>query len=617
MSEQNLIPQEAEVSEWLRKISDAENVYQDYHKLVEDIRKYYRNETKQDKQNIFWSSVETLKPFLYFKQPKPYVERKEKSADKVHNLACRIVEKALNWDLEQFDFDSVIKYARNDFLTGGMGMVIERYRPSFGVVEDSAGTQFEVKTDEQVNTEYLDPVHFIADSDKVGIWEDCTWFAIKQYMTVDEAISNFGEKLRSILISDPDDNSKSIEIYEIWDKKSQRVLFLTKSCPYHFLKVIDKGLSISSFYPMPKPLLATCTNDSLIPVPDYIQIKPLLDELDGVTSRMEKTMKAIKVSGCYDNAFPELASILNKDTTLVSVSDFDRLKSAGGIKNIVDFMPIDQYVTALQTLASRRQDIVNAIYEITGVSDIMRGSSNVGDTATAVTKKTNFGTLRNQDRQNDMQRFIADLFKIKAEIICEQFAVEKLLSFLPSDERMTPEALAAVELLKTDKLRGMVLGIESDITFGEGDQAQKNIDAITTIHTMIGQAFDVVSKQPALLDLYRQMVSGVVACLSNARQYESVLNGCFDKIAQEFSQPDKSDEKNDTQSMALQLQIQKTLWDYQIKKELNDLKKAELMFKQQQEKDKVFLTNKEMELQAALKSAGKDSNISTGYVKNF
>ena len=39
--------------------------------------------------------------------------------------------------------------------------------------------------------------------------------------------------------------------------------------------------------------------------------KPLLDELDGVTARMEKTMKAVKVSGCYDNAFPELASILN------------------------------------------------------------------------------------------------------------------------------------------------------------------------------------------------------------------------------------------------------------------------------------------------------------------
>ena len=29
-------------------------------------------------------------------------------------------EKALAWDIKQFDFDSVIKYARNDFLLSGM-----------------------------------------------------------------------------------------------------------------------------------------------------------------------------------------------------------------------------------------------------------------------------------------------------------------------------------------------------------------------------------------------------------------------------------------------------------------------------------------------------------------
>lgn len=617
MNKQDSINQEAEVNEWLVKISHAENAYRDYHKLFGDIRKYYRNETKSDKQNIFWSSIETLKPFLYFKQPKPYIERKEKSADRIHNLACKMLEKALYWDLEQFDFDSCIKYARNDFLLGGMGMVIERYKPTFGIVEDISGNRLEVKIDEQVNTEYLDPVCFIADSDKVGIWEDCTWFAVKQYMTIEEAAVSFGNDIRSVLADNVGEESKSIEVYEIWDKKSRRVLYLSKLCPRRFLKVIENGLALSGFYPLPKPLLATCTNDSLIPVPDYIQIKPLLDELDGVTSRMEKTMKALKVSGCYDNAFPELASILNKDITLVSISDFDRLKSAGGIKNIVDFMPIDQYITALQSLAQRRQDIVNSIYEITGVSDIMRGTSNAGDTATAITKKTNFGTLRNQDRQNDMQRFIADLFKIKAEIICEQFDTDKLLSFLPPLERNTTEAAAAVTLLKTNKLRGMVLGIESDITFGEGDQAKKNIDAITTVHNMIGQAFDVVSKQPALLDLYRQMISGVVACLSNARQYESVLENCFDKIAREFNEPDEKGDKNNAAQTALQIQIQKSLWDYQIKKEQNDLKRAEILLRHQEEQNKNMLTNKEMELQAALKAAGKNADITTGLVKKF
>lgn len=604
--------EKAEVGKWLDKISRAENKYREYHRLFADIRRYYRNETKADKQNIFWSSVETLKPFLYFKQPKPYIEQKNKTAGRVQNMACRILEKALVRNLEHFDFDSVIKYARNDFLLGGTGLVIERYRPSFGIVEDINGRFCEIKTDEHVTTEYLNPVDFIADTDKVGIWEDCNWFAIRKYLSLEEAVAGFGDKLLSFINMSGGGQSKFIEIYEIWDKSSERVLFVSKSCPDKFLNVIEGGLSISGFYPMPKPLFATCTNDTLIPVPDYVQIKPLLDELDGVTSRMERTMKALKVSGCYDNAFPELASILNKDITLVSVSDFDRLKSAGGIKNIVDFMPIDQYITALQALAQRRQDIVNSIYEITGVSDIMRGTSNAGDTATAVTQKTNFGTLRNQDRQNDMQRFIAELFKIKAEIICEQFSAEKLVSFLPPEEQIIPEAYAAVRLLKTDKLRDMVLGIESDVTFGEGAQAKKNVEAITTIHNMIGQAFDVVSKQPALLDLYRQMISSVVSSLSNARQYENVLSGCFDRIAQEFNQPEPPEQPvPNPQMLSLQLQMRKNEQDFAIKKEQNDLKRIEVLSKQ-------VLTNKEMDLQAALKSEGrKNGDISTGLVKDF
>lgn len=570
-----------EVQHWFNKIAKAEQNYHDYHEMIKKIRLYYRSELKSDKQNVFWSSIETLKPFLYFKQPKPYVERKDKSADKVQNYACMILERALNWNLEQFDFDSVAKYARNDFLLSGMGLAIERYKPVFVTVENQQSENLEIKIDERVDTEYLDPLNFIADSEKVGVWEDCSWFAICHHLTVDDAINLFGEIIEKRFLSDNRSASKIIEVYEIWDKKSRRVLYLSRQFPEQFLKVITDGMSLSNFYPIPKPILATTTNDSLIPVPDYVQIKPLLDELDGVTSRMEKTMKALKVSGCYDNAFPELASILNKEVTLVSVADFDRLKSAGGIKNIVDFMPIEQYITALQALAVRRKDIIDAIYEITGVSDIMRGTSHTGDTATAVIKKTNFGTLRNQDRQNDMQRFIAEIFKIKAEIICEQFAKEKLLSFLPETDRQTPEASAAVALLKRDHLRGMILGVESDAWASEGETIQNSIAVVNTIHGLINQAFDIVSKQPLLLNLYRQMISSLIAAMPNARQYDSVLEHCFDKIAAEFNQPDAPVSIVNLQQQFLQLQNQKVLAELALKKEQNDIRRTELQLKYQ------------------------------------
>ena len=604
MTNPKSITEQAQIEQWLNKISVATDNYEQYHRLLGDIRKYYRSDIRKDKQNIFWSSIETLKPFLYFKQPKPYIERKNKNSDNIQNMACQMIEKALLWNLDKIDFDSIIKYARNDFLLGGIGLVIERYKASLGTIKDDEGNEFEVKLDEYINTEYIDPTNFIADSEKVGIWEDCNWFALKHYMTLTEAINSFGQNFAQELSDNSVQGAKSIEVYEVWDKTSAKVYYLSKSCPQHFLKTIDKkDTSIGGFFPLPKPLLATCTNDSIIPVPDYIQIKPLLDELDGVTSRMQKTMKALKVSGCYDNAFPELANILNKDITLVSISDFDRLKSAGGIKNIVDFMPIDQYVTALTALAARRQDIIDSIYEVTGVSDIMRGNSNSNDTATAIIKKTNFGTLRNQDRQNDMNRFIADLFKIKAEMICENFDREKLLSFLPKDKRYTAEAAAAVALLKSEKLRNMVIGIESDSTFTEAESTKQNLEAINTIHTIIGQAFDIVSKQPALLGLYRQMISSIVAGMSNARQYENVINECFDKIAQELSLPDQPQAQSNIQLMAIEMQKERNAQDFQIKKEQNDIKKTELLMRNQQDSTKNILAATEIQIKAAQNQA--------------
>ena len=145
MNEQFLVNNETEVSKWLNKISNAEKIYDPYHNLLKSIRQYYRNETVKDKQNIFWASVETLKPFLYFKPPRPYIERKEKTSNLIHNMACQIIEKALNWNLEQFDFDSVIKYARNDFLLSGMGLSIERYCPTFAKVKNDNQVEYEIK----------------------------------------------------------------------------------------------------------------------------------------------------------------------------------------------------------------------------------------------------------------------------------------------------------------------------------------------------------------------------------------------------------------------------------------------------------------------------------------
>ena len=99
------------------------------------------------------------------------------------------------------------------------------------------------------------------------------------------------------------------------------------------------------------------------------------------------------------------------------------------------------------------------------------------------------------------------------------------------------------------------------------------------------------------------LISSIVACLSNARQYEGVMVQCFDKIAQEFAAPDEPLEKRpDPQLLAIQIQSQRNAWDYEIKKEQNEIKKTELMLKKQQDDAKNVLALNELNVQMTEKA---------------
>lgn len=623
------LSQAEEVKLWQKKISKSEEFYKPYQELIKEIRDYYRNDKEKNKHSLFWSSIETLKPFLYFKQPRPYVARHEKNVNPVEATACKILEKALAWDLEQFDFDSAIKYVRDDFLLSGMGIAEEKYKPEFEQIADpeNDGEFIDVKIAEKVITDYIDPIDFIADSEKVGIWEKANWVAVRIYMTKQQVIDAFGEEIKELIVEpgETDYQAKDTTVYKIWDKEKSRIIWLSKEIKTRFLKVVDDALNINGFLPMPKPIYATQTNDNLIPVPDYSQIKPILKELDGVNARMRNIMQALKVTGAYDKSFPELANILQKDVTMLGISDFSKLKENGGIAGIMDFAPIQQYIDALGALSQRRVELQSELFEITGVSDIMRGNSDPNETATAVKQKTNFGSLRNQDRQNDMQRFITDLLKIKAEIICEHFSDEFLSEFAGQTDPNI--IMQAIQLLKTEKLRGMVLGIETDTAFNQDAEAQKSLDAVKMINEMMQTAVQAIMTQPQLLPLYKQMVLSMVVTLPNARQFEATIDQTFNQWQVALAQP--KTQQPDPALVAAQNQAQKNQQDFAIKQEQNQLKAKELADKKQIEDDKLSLANQEMTMEYNLKQAqiaqqavndavrNVNSNIPTGYHKGF
>jgi hypothetical protein len=170
-------------------------------------------------------------------------------------------------------------------------------------------------------------------------------------------------------------------------------------------------------------------------------------------------------------------------------------------------------------------------------------------------------------------------------------------------------------------MRGMLLGIETDSSFNQSEEAQKVNDAVTLIHTMVTNAFQVVSAQPLLLPLYRQMIETVVVTLPNARQYEPVIDEVFNKIQQQLSEPQP--EQPDPEILKVQQQGQKNQQEFAIKQEQNQLKAQEIANKKQIEDAKLMLTKQEMDYQAALKQqeiirrGETNENIATGFVRGF
>src|SRR4029079_14558223 len=82
--------------------------------------------------------------------------------------------------------------------------------------------------------------------------------------------------------------------------------------------------------------------------------------------------------------------------------------------------------------------------------------------------KAQFGSTRVRRQQRAVQKWIRDLYKLKAEIIAEHFEPQVLQEI--TGIAVSPEI---VQLLRSDKLRGYRIDIETDSTVFEDEAALK------------------------------------------------------------------------------------------------------------------------------------------------
>ena len=465
---------------WSAEIGRYERKAQQFEKRGKRIIERYTAEKKDENAktttfNVLWSNIQTLKPALYAKDPTPEIERRFKDDDPIGKTASEVLERCCINVLSQQNFGEAVRQAVLDRLLPGRGVLWVRYLPHFRKVsgqvpstedqgasadkpnlpntrvegDKETGTErdgAELSSDEPEDIEEVDSEEvkfdFVPWTDfghtVARTWEECDAVWRCAYLDRHEVRKRFTQEIAAQLPYDqkPEGLDKDAEgadllnktkIYEIWDKRTKRVIRLHRSHP-EVLEVQDDPLELDGFWPIPMPLQATTSSVSIIPTADYILWQDQAKELDRLSHRIAMLTRAVKAIGVYDSSVQALQQLLNtgNENTLVPVDSWAAFAEKGGLKGAVELLDVSMVAEVLLKLYEARDKVKADIYEISGMSDLIRGASDPEETATAQKIKSNYASVRLKDMQREVQVFARDSIRIAAEIVCGQFALDSI-----------------------------------------------------------------------------------------------------------------------------------------------------------------------------------------------
>lgn len=603
-----------DVKDWICAIQLQMNRSQKkWWKKADKVVKRYRDERETEgdsskRFNILWSNTETLKPALYANIPKPEVARRYKDADPTGRQASEILERALSYSVDAYDFDGEVRSAVEDYLLPGRATIRVRYKPTYGeevqpktrliaieegffhedgmpvspdseIVFDEEGAflpgePYTPVVYEEAECEYVYWKDFLCGPGKR--WNDVNWVAFAAYMDRNELVDRFGEKGRLIKLDcKPDDLDRSekyekynmehkAKIWEIWDKRTRTVRWVSETYENDFLDAGPPPLDLNGFYPCAKPLYAVKTNNSMDPIPEFCEYQDQANEIDVLTRRISKLVPQIKVCGAYPGESKEtLGRLLTEGTEnqLVPVDSWAMFAERGGIQGMISWMPIDQVVSAVLRLYEAREQTKQELYEITGIADIIRGASNAAETATAQRIKGQFATLRLSDRQKQISFFVRDLLRLKAEVMCEHFSEQTfamMTGIMP-----TPEVM---DLFRNDPARGFRIDIETDSTLMADEEMDKKsrIEFLEATTNFIGTLMPIAEQAPALAPLFGEMILFGVRGFKAGRQLEESVEKALETMQQQAQQAQQQPPQPDPKQIEAQAKAQKMQQDMQM-----------------------------------------------------
>jgi hypothetical protein len=591
--------------DWYNCIAQYERTFKEWEGRADKIVKRYRDDSRSRnnpnaKFNILWSNVQTITPAVFARLPRPDVSRRFRDNDPIGRVASMMLERALEYEIEHYgDYASAMKQAVQDRLLGGRGTAWVRYEPhivgqmggeagdapedGFQVTEDTdeAETEGGIYRENEERIEYeCAPVDYVYWRDfgltTARTWEEVTAVWRKVYMERDALVERFGEELGGKIPLDtkPEtskafnekmgEGSREALIYEIWDKATGQVIWLSKSMG-KILDTRDDPLQLENFWPCPKPMFSTLTTDSLIPVPDFVLYQDQARQLDTLADRIDGFIHALKVRGVYDASEPSLARLFTEgeNNALLPVKNYAAFSEKGGLQGAINLVDIRPIAEGLNMAYQAMEQVKGQIYEIMGIADIQRGQSDPNETLGAQIIKSNNASGRLKTMQHDVVNFATALLQIKAQIICQHFTDDTIIKISGAmqlsqqDQALIPQALA---LLKDEPAKNFRIEVTTDSMIYQDEQQEKadRMEFLQAVGGFLSTALPAAQATPELTPMLVEMLKFGVTAFKAGKGLEGLIDETADKFRQQAKaqegQPKPPSPEQQKMEMTMQLE---------------------------------------------------------------
>lgn len=632
-----------EEDQWRKRAEEATNIYRSGSKD--------KTENRSRTFNILFANVDTTVPSIYNSTPVPDVRRRYNDEDKVGKQVSDIIERAISYSVDAYDFDAVMKDCAKDTEIAGRATARVRYVPYF----DETG---ETVVSEEANCEHVQWKDFRRGPGKT--WDDVPWIAFRHSLTRAQLVKlnktvgntvNLDSQVEGL--EDKGDGKPESEIFkratvwEIWDKDTREVIFIAESYKEKPLVREPDPLGLTSFFPVPRPIYAIKTSDSLCPVIPYDTYRDQAEELEHVSRRIMALVEALKAKGIYDGRMEEVITLATADDNeMIPVASAANYLDGAGLEKAIAWWPIETISRVLKELYIQREQIKQTIYEITGLSDILRGQSDPNETLGAQELKKQTGSLRIQAKQADIQRFARDIFRLKAEIIATKFSWETIsmmtgINFPTEQEKQgaqvqlqqmqqqaqatgqppqippqvqdmlsQPSREEVQKILKDDTTRAYRIDVESDSTIrADMTRNQNNMNMFLQGTAQYAAAMGpIVQLDKSLMPTVIEVYSAFARTYKLGRQAEDALDKLSDQGKQmaENPQPEKPDPKLEAEKVKAEAAKEKAQLDTQAAQQKFQMEqqKAQMDMQAAQQKHQMEMQKMQADLQMQREEIG-------------